>query len=245
MKLQTLRDAGLYIDDEDSQEINESKVNRLLYWGDMKLFDLENDPEINDYNSTEIKRNLTLISDFAKLVKKFPNVIVTIPPRFEMISNRIVRDNLGKKYPNVTSDEGVIEQTDQYSVTKIIRMQYEFKTSIKVKKEMSMRELYQAYLDIPASTSWINSFFDVDDKSNAMFRFTPPDTNYRIGFLFNGQIISIKLESDITAENIIKMSHWANTTLSDIVETAKVCKEIEEQEEAEEPEPTISYQCTR
>ena len=108
-----------------------------------------------------------------------------------------------------------------------------------------MHELYVDYLNIPASPSWINSFFDVDDKSNAMFRFTAPGTNYRIGFLFNGQIVSIKLESDITADNIIEMSCWTNSNLGDIVDTAKVCKEIEEQEEAEEPESSTRYQCTR
>jgi hypothetical protein len=248
MKLQKLIDAGLYIDEDgvrQPEEIDKHKINRLLNWGGIKLYDLETDPIQDNYDGTEKMRNLTLISDFAKLVKKFPDVIVTMPPRYATILNRILQDNLGKKYPNAISDEGVIEQASDYSVTKIIKTQYEFKSWIKVKKEMPMHELYVDYLNIPASASWINSFFDVDNKSDAMFRFTAPDTNYRIGFLFNGQIVSIKLESDITADNIIEMSCWANSNLGDIVDTAKVCKEIEEQEEAEEPESSTRYQCTR
>jgi len=242
MKLKQLLDSGLYIDDyaDEDDNIMDNDINRLLYWEDKKLFNLDDDPQ----EEGERLRNLTLISKFSKIVKKFPDVMVELPPRYEILLNRILRDNLEKKFPNVSGEGNVIELTDQYIVTRSYNIQYTIDTFIHVTPKMIMTELYQSYLDLPVSASWINLFMDSEYNSNVLFRFTVPGTNYRIGFLFNGQIVSIKLESDITAENVIKMSHWANDTLKDIVVTAKVCKEIEEYEE-QEPESTIRYQCTR
>jgi hypothetical protein len=249
VKLEPLRYAGLYIGDVDfvhQETIDEHKINRLLYWDDMVLYDLENDPITDDYDGTEKMRNLTLISDFSKIVKMFPDVIVTIPYQYRTLQCRIIQKSLELKYKNTTSEDIIVEQNDEYSVTKSTRVQYEIRATPKIKKEILMRDLYREYLDFPVSTSFINSVFDTESKSNSLFRFTIPGTKYHIGFLLNGQIISIKLESDITAENIIEMSRYFNSALQDIIETSKVCKEIEQQEEEhEERESTTSYQCTR
>ncbi|MFA4870869.1 MAG: hypothetical protein WC623_21910 [Pedobacter sp.] len=240
---------AIYTDDIESTKlatacphdtISTHQANRLIYFGDIKLFDYDKYPEPED--GYEKLRNLTLHSVFSKIVKKYPDVIVHLPIEWCRLHEVISKRNLRNRFQDSYSNKETIEKTDEYEVDKYTATRYEFKIKeIKRIFDIPMRQLYQNYLDlpIPISDMW---------QSKIIFHFNVPDKPYRIGFTLDGKIVSIKRQlipslPELTAKDIICMSDWANKEFADIVTDAKICKIVEREEEPEEPETNTSYEC--
>jgi hypothetical protein len=200
----------------------EYKVNRLLYWGDLMLFDYIADPLPYNSDEKELVRNITLNVRVGKLVKKFEGCKTKVPYLFRRILlNKYVADKYKGKHNNE-----MVEDTSEWVVHKHTSESYyaELKDCNELEIETLMKA-YQIYLDSPLCS-------DDFQNSDMAFKFTPEGTDYEISVLFNGKIKRIKVvppnNRPPTAEEIIEMSEWANRELFDIVEKAAICKKIEE-----------------
>ncbi len=202
--------------------LNEETMNRLLWWGDLKLLDYIANPLNGEDDGAEVMRNITLRINIGRLVKKFTDCKTKVPYGFR---KAVLRRYVSDKYQRDLSSE-MVEDNADFSIEKSTHVAYhgELKNQADYTIADTLRAAFQLYLDSPLGP---------DDMDSSMaFKFTPEGTNYEISFLFNGTIKRIKVllpnDQVPTAEQIIELSEWANRELLDIVEKAGICKKIEE-----------------
>ncbi len=198
----------------------ENKMNRLLYWGDLKLFDYIADPLIDGQDEeTELLRNITLSVSVGKLIKRFRMCRTTVPHSFR---RALLNKHVHSKYARETV-AALVEDTPAWTIERHVSTSYwgELKNKGDTVAD-TLIEAYQMFLDSPLRSE------EVEDM---VFRFMPEGTRYEMAVLFSGKIKRIKFMPEVgklpTAEEIIEMSHWANRELVDLVDKAAICKKIE------------------
>lgn len=213
----------------------ERTVNRLLYWGDLRLLDYIENPLVASSDQEEILRNISCTINIGKLVKKFSDSQTTIHKEFR---RAVLAAEMRKRFTNDLTSEIEEDGTD-YTISKYIRTTYELELKKVATPTVTLMEAFQMFLDSPLSS-------DRMSRSDMLFKLTPKGTDYEIGFFFSGKIKRIKVVHPDgrapTGEEIIEMSDWANRELADMVEKAAICKKIEESYEPDQ-ETEITEVC--
>jgi hypothetical protein len=207
--------------------LQERTVNRLLYWGDLKLLDYIENPMTRNSDGEEILRNISCIISIGKLVKRFSDSQIAIHKEFR---RALLTAEMKQRFTNNLNVE-VIEDHQDHTISRYTQTTYELGLKDVATPTTTLLEAFQMYLDAP-----LNS--DRMSRGDMLFRFTPKGTDYEIGFFLSGKIKRIKVVHPDgrapTGEEIIEMSDWANKELADIVEKAAICKKIEESYEPEQ-----------
>jgi hypothetical protein len=213
----------------------ERTVNRLLYWGDMRLLDYIENPMHTKSDEEELLRNISCTINIGKLVRRFSDSRVIIQKEFR---RALLAAEMRQRFTNDLNTE-VIEDCQDYTISKCTCTTYELDLKKTATPTATLIEAFQMYLDSP-----LNS--DRMSRRDMVFKFTPKDTDYEVSLFFSGKIKRIKVVHPDgrapTGEEIIEMSDWANRELAGIVEKVAICKKIEESYEPD-PESEITEVC--
>lgn len=214
----------------------ERTVNRLLYWGDLKLLDYIENPLHTKSDEEEILRNISCTINIGKLVRKFSDSQVIIHREFR---RALLVTEMKRKFSDELHKEE-IEDCPDHTISRYTRITYELELKDKASSVTgTLLEVFKMFLESP-----LNS--DRMSKSDMVFKLTPKDTDYEISFFFSGKIKRLKVAHPDgrapTGEEIIEMSDWFNREFVDIVERASICKKIEESYEPDQ-ETEITEVC--
>ncbi len=159
-----------YKSERNDPTLNIGTINRLLYWGDLVLFNYRTHPKAS--GGYEQMRNITLTVKIVNLVKKYPDAIVKIPTSF--LKESIKKEVFYKQTP--TTSEKVLEETSTYKITEKHSTSYifELKSSGLVYR-MPLAEVYKQYLESGLSTNEIRYIDSHEDQMKFSFKDELPD----------------------------------------------------------------------
>lgn len=157
-----------------SPQMSEKQANRLVYWGDLKLFDYISNPRATSQDEEELLRNITLSVSTGKLVKKFGDAAVIIPTAFK---HALLNEKVKETYNDSTTQE-TVEDAAEWEIVKTTRISYRGRLKPNASGQtVTLMDAFKEYLDSSLSS---RSYSIRSDLLN--FEFTPPGTNYEISF---------------------------------------------------------------